>query len=125
MYHLYLTVSAHACLFGKLRRWQMSDSLNSVAEKLQQSLLDFKDQMSVYTTHAWSENGHGYNEAERLGFRDAPVPTPGMIGRGPGPGTRHINAAVEQRIGLEREMEASRHGTSHTHFEGGSRYVLP
>lgn len=102
----------------------MSDPLNSVAEKLQQSLLNFKDQMSVYTTHAWSENGHGYNETERLGFRDAPVPTPGMIGRGPGPGTRHINTALEQRIALERDMEASSHGTSHTHFEGGSRYVI-
>ena len=118
------TISAHARLLGKHRRWQMSDStdIKSVAEKLQQSLLNFKDQMSVYTTHGWSENGHGFNEPERLGFRDIPVPSPDLIGRGPGPGTRHT--AVEQRIAFEREKEAPSHGTSHGHFEGGSRYVL-
>ena len=96
----------------------------SIDETLKQSLLEFKDQMSVYTTHAWSENGHGYDEADGLGLqRDSPVRPPSVRGRGPCSVTRQINT-IEQRVGLEREMEVHSHGPVHSHFEGGSRYTL-
>ena len=99
----------------------MSETLgNSIdTSVLKQSLLDLKDQMSVYSTQPWSaENGHGYNEAEQYAMRDGPS-TPGITGRGPS--TRQANP-IEPRRNLEREIDIHSHTTVQCHFEG-HRYV--
>ena len=93
----------------------MSDSLrNTVESILKQSLLNLKDQMSVYSTQPWSvENGHGYNEAEQFAMRDGPS-TPGITGRGPN--TRQPNT-MEPRRNFEREIDMHSHTTVQCHFE--------
>lgn len=112
-----LTAPAHVRILYKT--WQISRHWASfVAVSLEQSLLDFNDQMSVYTTQPWSDNGHGYKETEQFALRDSS--TTAAVVRGQG--MRQTNA-VESRRNPEREMEAHAHGVVHAHFEG-SRYVL-
>ena len=84
---------------------------SSIDTALEQSLLDFKDQMSVYSTQPWSaENGHGYIEAEQFAMRDGPVIT------GRNPNTRQPNA-MEPRRNTEREIDIHSHTNVQCHFE--------
>ena len=106
----------------------MTDTVEPVGRTLKQSLLDFRDQMSVYASHPWPENGLGYGESEQFALREnGPTgPAPGIVlpGRG-GPGTRQcINNTVEQRRTLEREMELRPRGPVHPHLEGTRYYHL-
>ena len=97
----------------------MSEALrDSVAKTLKQSLLDLKDQMSVYTTQPWSENGHGYSDVDPYTLRDSPAPPPGSLRVGAG-----TMNPLEQRRHTEREMEVHARGSVHAHFEG-SRSVV-
>ena len=95
----------------------MSEQLGKPVDRvLKQSLLDFKDQMSVYSTQPWSaENGHGYNEAEQFAMRDGPM----IAGRNPN--MRQPNA-MELRRNTEREIDIHSHSNIQCHFES-SRYV--
>ena len=89
---------------------------NPADRVLKQSLLEFKDQMSVYSTQPWSaENGHGYNEMEQFAMRDGPM----MAGRNPN--TRQPNA-MEPRRNTEREIDINSHTNVQCHFEN-TRYV--
>ena len=91
--------------------------LNPVDRALKQSLLDLKDQMSVYSTQSWTaENGHGYNEAEQFAMREGPM----MVGRGPN--TRQPNL-MERRRNTEREIDLHSLTNVQCHFEN-PRYVL-
>ena len=95
----------------------MSEPLgNPVDRALKQSLLNFKDQMSVYSTQPWTlENGHGYSEAEQFAMRDGPM----ILGRNPN--TRQPNA-MEPRRNTEREIDIHSHTNAQCHFEA-PRYV--
>ena len=98
----------------------MSDSTSSKSATgtLKQSLLDFRDQMSVYAGHSWPENGLGYGESEPFALREGGPSSaaPGLLGRAPG--TRQCINAVDQRRHLDREMEVRARGTINAHFEG-------
>ena len=91
--------------------------LNPVDRVLKQSLLNLKDQMSVYSTQPWTaENGHGYNEAEQFAMREGPM----MVGRGPN--TRQPNP-MERRRNTEHEIDLHSLTNVQCRFEN-PRYVL-
>jgi hypothetical protein len=94
--------------------------LKPVDRALKQSLLNLKDQMSVYSTQPWSaENGHGYNEAEQFSaMREGPM----IVGRGSNINTRQPNA-MERRRNTEREIDLHSLSNVQCHFEN-PRYVL-
>lgn len=95
-----------------------------VATTLKKSLVEFKDQMSVYAAQSWSENGHRYSEAERFGgLRDSGPAGPPPVGMSRGsPGGRHLVSAMDQRrVNVERDMEVHARGMIHAHHFEGSR----
>ena len=96
----------------------MSEQLGKTVDRvLKKSLLDFKDQMSVYSTQPWSaENGHGYNEAEQFAMRDGPM----IAGRNPN--MRQPNP-MEPRRNTEREIDIHSHTNVQCQFDS-PRYVL-